>query len=208
GSAISFRISGYRKISGITPKEAGEDFYLVNRMRKAGDVLIWNDETVYPSSRESDRVPFGTGPAVTKGLAGDWESYPFYDSEAFSRIGETCRLFPELFKHDVETPVDEFISDCFRENIWEPLRKNFKTEKLFIRACNEKIDGLRILQILRFYQKGNSLKNFIRFSNAEMDLGLSEDFSFEKSSIEELQKIRNAYFEHEMELRKENDSYL
>ncbi|MFA6654087.1 MAG: glycosyltransferase family 2 protein, partial [Candidatus Delongbacteria bacterium] len=36
GSAISFRISGYRKISGITPKEAGEDFYFVNRMRKAG----------------------------------------------------------------------------------------------------------------------------------------------------------------------------
>jgi cellulose synthase/poly-beta-1,6-N-acetylglucosamine synthase-like glycosyltransferase len=34
GSAISFRVSGYRKISGITPKEAGEDFYFVNRMKK------------------------------------------------------------------------------------------------------------------------------------------------------------------------------
>lgn len=204
GSAISFRISGCRKISGITPKEAGEDFYFVNRMRKAGDILIWNDETVYPSARESDRVPFGTGPAVTKGLAGDWESYPFYDTEAFSRIEETCRLFPELFRHDAETASDDFISEYFGENIWAPLRKNFKTEKLFIRACNEKIDGLRILQILRFYQKGNSLKNFIRFSNSEMDLGLSEDFSFEKSSVIELQEIRNVYFEHEMELRKAN----
>lgn len=204
GSAISFRISGYRKISGITPKEAGEDFYFVNRMRKAGDILIWNDETVYPSARESGRVPFGTGPAVTKGLAGDWESYPFYDTEAFSRIGETCRLFPELFRSDMATPADEFISECFGENIWAPLRKNFKTEKLFIRACHEKIDGLRILQILRFYQKGNSLKNFIKFSNSEMDLDLSEDFSFEKSSVEELQNIRNVYYEHEMEFRKAN----
>ena len=198
GSAISFRISGYRRISGITPKEAGEDFYFVNRMRKAGDILTWNNETVYPSARESDRVPFGTGPAVTKGLAGDWESYPFYDTEAFSRIGETCRLFPELFRNDAETPVDDFISGCFGENIWAPLRKNFKTEKLFIRACHEKIDGLRILQILRFYQKGNSLKNFIRFSNVEMDLGLSEDFSFENSTVDELQEIRNACFNIEM----------
>ncbi|MFO7810252.1 MAG: hypothetical protein R6V47_02630, partial [Candidatus Delongbacteria bacterium] len=206
GSAISFRISGCRKISGITPKEAGEDFYFVNRMRKAGDILIWNDETVYPSSRESDRVPFGTGPAVTKGLAGDWESYPFYDTEVFSRIGETCRLFPELFRSDVPTPIDDFISECFGENIWAPLRKNFKTEKLFIRACHEKIDGLRILQILRFYQKGNSLKNFIRFSNAETDLGLSENFSFENSTVDVLQNIRNAYYDHEMELRKEYES--
>lgn len=204
GSAISFRMNGYRKISGITPKEAGEDFYFVNRMRKAGEILLWNDETVYPSARESDRVPFGTGPAVTKGLAGDWESYPFYDTEAFGRIGETCRLFPELFRSDVETPIDEFISDCFGENIWAPLRKNFKAEKLFIRACHEKIDGLRILQILRFYHKGNSLKNFIGFSKTELNLQLGEDFSFEDSSIVELQKIRNIYYEHEMELRKES----
>ena len=204
GSAISFRISGYRRISGITPKEAGEDFYFVNRMRKSGNIMTWNNETVYPSTRESDRVPFGTGPAVTKGLAGDWESYPFYDTEAFSRIGKTYRLFPELFRRDAKTPIDDFISECFGENIWAPLRKNFKIEKLFIRACHEKIDGLRILQILRFYQKGNSLKNFTGFSNSEMNLGLSEDFSFEKFSVEELQKIRNAYFEHEMELRKES----
>ena len=201
GSAISFKMSGYRKISGITPKEAGEDFYFVNRMKKAGDILVWNEEAVYPSSRESDRVPFGTGPAVTKGLAGDWESYPFYDADAFSRIGETYRLFPELFRRNAETPVDDFISDCFGENIWAPLRKNFKTEKLFIRACHEKIDGLRILQILRFYNKGDSLANFIGFSREELDIDISENFNFESSRLEELDRIRNRYYDFESEMR-------
>ena len=205
GSAISFRMSGYRKISGITPKEAGEDFYFVNRMRKAGEILIWNKECVYPSARESDRVPFGTGPAVTKGLAGDWESYPFYDTEAFSRIGETYRLFPELFRHHLETPVDDFISDNFGENIWEPLRKNFKTEKLFVRACHEKIDGLRILQILKFYQKGNSLKNFVKFSREELSIDIPDNFTFENISVDELNSIRDAYYEHESALRQENE---
>jgi glycosyltransferase involved in cell wall biosynthesis len=202
GSAISFKVAGYRKISGITPKEAGEDFYFVNRMRKAGDILIWNDECVYPSSRESDRVPFGTGPAVSKGLAGDWESYPFYDTVAFSRIGETYRLLPELFRSDLPTPIDEFISECFGENIWAPLRKNFKTEKLFVRACHEKLDGLRILQILKYYHKGNSLKNFIDYSNSELDLGLRSEFNFENAGIGELGKIRDAYFEFEIGKRK------
>ena len=205
GSAISFKISGYRKISGITPREAGEDFYFVNRMRKAGDIITWNDETVYPSARESDRVPFGTGPAVTKGLAGDWESYPFYDQEAFSRIGETYRLLPELFRADVPTPTDDFISGCFGTNVWSPLRKNFKTEKLFIRACHEKLDGLRILQILRYYHKGDSDQNFIRFCNAEIGLELKNDFTIANTPVPELDKIRNAYFQTESEKRKETD---
>jgi len=203
GSAISFRIKGYRKISGITPKEAGEDFYFVNRMKKAGEILIWNDETVFPSSRESDRVPFGTGPAVIKGKKGDWDSYPFYDKEAFARIGETYKLFPKLFIQDCETPIDDFIEENLGQNIWEPLRKNFKAEKLFIRACHEKIDGLRILQILKFYQNGNSLNNLIKFSREELNIGMNNSFSFEKISVKELDDIRNSYFKIENEFRKQ-----
>ncbi len=206
GSAISFKVKGYRKISGITPKEAGEDFYFVNRMKKAGEILLWNDETVYPSARESDRVPFGTGPAVTKGKSGDWDSYPFYDKEGFERIGETCKLFPKLFKADCETPIDEFIQRSFGENIWEPLRKNFKTEKLFVRACHEKIDGLRILQILRYYQIGDSLKNFINFSVNELEMPIKKDFLFDKTSVVEIDAVRNEYFRIESELRKKTRS--
>jgi hypothetical protein len=207
GSAISFRVKGYRKISGITPKEAGEDFYFVNRMKKAGEILIWNDETVYPSARESDRVPFGTGPAVIKGKNGDWDSYPFYDVEAFNRIGETYKLFPKLFKENCETPVDDLLNETFEGNIWEPLRKNFKTEKLFVRACHEKIDGLRILQILRYYQIGDSLKNFINFSVNELEIPIKKDFLFDKTSVAEIDAVRNEYFRIESELRKKHDHY-
>ncbi|MDA3886050.1 MAG: glycosyltransferase family 2 protein [Candidatus Delongbacteria bacterium] len=201
GSAIAFKISGYRKINGITPKEAGEDYYFVNRMKKAGNIIISNTEVVKPSPRASDRVPFGTGPAVIKGISGNWESYPFYDVEAFQRIGKTYTLFPELFKSNIETPIDEFIQDSFGKDIWTPLRNNFKTDKNFIRACHEKIDGLRILQILRFYQKGNSLINFITFSREELNINIEDDFSFENISIVELNKIRDIYFEREMQDR-------
>ncbi|MDA3838030.1 MAG: glycosyltransferase family 2 protein [Candidatus Delongbacteria bacterium] len=202
GSAIAFKTAGYRKINGITPKEAGEDFYFVNRMKKAGEILIWNDEVVRPSSRGSDRVPFGTGPAVIKGIAGNWESYPFYDMEAFEKIGKTYECLPELYKQNIETPTDDFIKDNFGKDIWTPLRKNFKTEKNFIRACHEKLDGLRILQALKYYQTGDSLKNFIKFSREELNIDLRDDFNFEDASINRLNEIRDIYFEREMILRK------
>ncbi|MCK4978972.1 MAG: glycosyltransferase family 2 protein [Candidatus Delongbacteria bacterium] len=201
GSAITFKIAGYRKINGITPKEAGEDFYFVNRMKKAGSVLIMNKEVVKPSSRESDRVPFGTGPAVIKGQMGSWESYPFYDVQGFDRIGKTYELFGSLFREDISTPIDDFITENLGTNIWAPLRKNFKTEQNFIRACHEKVDGLRILQVLRYYQKGDSLENFITFSREKLDIDIKDDFSFESISIKELNTIRDIYFEREKQLR-------
>ena len=203
GSAITFKIAGYRKINGITPKEAGEDFYFVNRMKKAGSVLIMNKEVVKPSSRESDRVPFGTGPAVIKGQAGNWESYPFYDVQSFERIGKTCELFRILFKDIVTTPIDEFLHDSYGKDIWAPLRKNFKTEQSFVRACHEKLDGLRILQILRYYQKGDSLNNFITFSREELSIDIADDFSFENISIKDLNTIRDIYFQREKVVREQ-----
>ncbi|MBN2789549.1 MAG: glycosyltransferase [Candidatus Delongbacteria bacterium] len=202
GSAITFKIAGYRKINGITPKEAGEDFYFVNRMKKAGQVLIWNDQVVKPSSRCSDRVPFGTGPAVIKGIAGNWDSYPFYDFDAFKKIGKTYELLLELFQHNMETPIDSFIAENFGNDIWTPLRKNFKTENNFIRACHEKLDGLRILQVLKYYQKGDSLQNFIIFSREDLGIQISDDFNFDSVPIRRLNEIRDVYFEKEMRCRK------
>ena len=201
GSAIAFKIAGYRKINGITPKEAGEDFYFVNRMKKAGNILIMNKEVVKPSPRESDRVPFGTGPAVIKGQKGNWESYPFYDVQGFDRIGKTYELFGSLFRENITTLIDDFITENLGTNIWAPLRKNFKTEQNFIRACHEKVDGLRILQVLRYYQKGDSLENFITFSREKLDIDIKDDFSFESISIKELNTIRDIYFEREKQLR-------
>ncbi|NOR45591.1 MAG: hypothetical protein GQ534_08415, partial [Candidatus Delongbacteria bacterium] len=201
GSAITFKIAGYRKINGITPKEAGEDFYFVNRMKKAGQIIISNTEVVKPSPRASDRVPFGTGPAVIKGISGNWESYPFYGIQGFEKVGKTYELFSELYKDNASTPIDDFIAGTLGNDIWSPLRNNFKTEQNFIRACHEKIDGLRILQILRFYKKGNSINNFITFSREELRIDISEDFNFKDVSIERLNKIRDIYFESEMQYR-------
>jgi cellulose synthase/poly-beta-1,6-N-acetylglucosamine synthase-like glycosyltransferase len=86
GSAIALTVKNYKSIGGITPKLSGEDFYFLQKLRKKARVLTWNSEKVYPAARFSDRVYFGTGPAMIKGAAGDWSSYPVYHHSRFEEI--------------------------------------------------------------------------------------------------------------------------
>jgi hypothetical protein len=154
GSAMAFPVRAYRKIGGMTPMMSGEDFYFLQKMAKAGQVLFWNREKVFPAARFSDRVYFGTGPAMEKGRRGDWESYPVYRHSLFVKIAETYQLFHDLYLKDVPTPVDHFLEDTFgHRDIWDTLRKNCKSQERFVRACHTKVDGLRILQYLKLEQK-------------------------------------------------------
>lgn len=195
GSAISVRNRAYKNSGGMTPKKSGEDFYFIQKLIKLGAVSRYNKEMVYPGNRYSDRVFFGTGPALIKGKMNDWKSYPIYHYKLFDVIGEVYSLFPLLFKKNIETPIDEFFTKTFKEeNIWNRMRKNFKTQEHFVKACHEKIDGLRILQILKWKQEpeiydNENFKQFIKvFFQAKAtayNLDINR-FSFEENSIYEL----------------------
>ena len=213
GSAMAARVSAYKKINGLTPKKSGEDFYFLQKMVKAGRLLMYNKEIVYPGNRLSDRVFFGTGPAMIKGLSGEWYAYPLFNPYCFNMVKQTIELFPRIFNEDVNTPMDEFIRSQFgEEKIFAPLRKNHKDLQRFIRACHEKIDGLRILQFLKLCHltsPGNdedNLRHFITenfpYQSIVKEL---EQLDFLKSSVENINKIRNFLFEIELKIQKEHD---
>lgn len=150
GSAMALPVKSYRAIRGMTPNKSGEDFYFLQKLRKYGPVLYWNEEKVFPAARFSDRVFFGTGPAMIKGSSGDWSSYPIYNCRHFDEVGETLRSFSHQYKKTVPTPMDGFLKQIFNEeDPWAPLRKNHPSEQRFVRACHEKVDALRVLQYLK-----------------------------------------------------------
>jgi len=149
-------------MGGISPKHSGEDFYFVQHMRKNGPVSHFNNVKVYPQARFSDRVNFGTGPAMIKGNTGDWSSYPFYLPEQFEKIKSTYQSFELLFDKNFETPMSQFLKiQMKKDNIWQSLRKNSKTKESFAHACMQLVDGLRILQFLKSdyqnYSKGDEV---------------------------------------------------
>jgi hypothetical protein len=161
GSAMVVPVWAYRAIGGMTPKKSGEDFYFLQKLRKYGNLLIWNRERVFPGTRFSDRVFFGTGPAMIRGRAGDWSSYPLYHHSFFNHIKNTYDLLPGLYEDpNIPTPLDEFMKKVFGEaNVWKPILNNSRSREQFIRACNQKLDGLRLLQYLKSRQGRSGMED-------------------------------------------------
>ncbi len=213
GSVITMYAKSLKAIGKIAPKTAGEDFYLLQKLRKHGRLIQYNEHFVYPSARISNRVPFGTGPAVADGIKNLWSRCPVYPVEPFNLIEETYKLFPVLFDKDVPTPMDDFFEYIFgTRKIFDPLRSNCKALESFTRACHIKIDGLRILQFVRYYHKINKMSDEENLTN---NLKLIFDknekirikyffspFKFENISISLLQNLRNLLAQKELEFRK------
>lgn len=197
GSAMVFPLWAYKRVGGITPLQGGEDFYLMQKFSKTGIILHKLSETVRPQGRKSDRVPFGTGPAIAKGLDTMAVAYPFYPLEGFDAVKATCDLFPMLYLKDCPTPMTAFLqSQLGTGDLWGPLRKNFRTEDRFVHACHERVDGLRILQFLRTFQevKAPSLQPLRELCEL-YGIVMPEHLSFASSPISELDELRNALFD-------------
>lgn len=216
GSAIAMRAGALRKIGGITPLKSGEDFYLMQKFRKMAPIGLYNEESVFPAARPSDRVDFGTGPAIIKGQHGDWSAYPIYHHSLFDAIEETYHRIPELYAHQIDTDFLTFLQNSNKTSIpdtpdiWQSIRQNVKDLPHFEQAFHEKADGLRILQFLRKKQMENPMRdeealfdNFTYWMPNNIPEWYSRSISFENYSIEQLDTLRRMLWQMEMDLRKE-----
>ena len=125
--------------------------------------MFYNEKCVFPAARPSDRVDFGTGPAIIKGQRGDWSAYPIYHHSLFNNIEETYYRIPELFDHHIDTDFLHFLQNANKTrntiDIWQSIRQNVKDLPHFEQAFHEKADGLRILQFLRQKHKENPMRD-------------------------------------------------
>lgn len=209
GSAIAYKQWAYQKIGGMSPVKSGEDFYFLQQIRKVGKLIIWNDSMVKPAARFSDRVFFGTGPAMIKGNEGNWESYPIYHASLFEHILDFYRNIDTLYQKDVSLVFINYLKELFKnQDFLEPLRKNFKNVEQFKKAVHTKVDGLRILQFMKAKQKElnyddlNSLKENISFHFAKNEINSSDYLNRNLEKLEDLIYFRDLLFEKELKMLK------
>ena len=212
GSAIAMRAGALRKIGNITPLQSGEDFYLVQKFCKMGGLSLFNTEGVYPAGRYSDRVPFGTGPAMLQGTRGIWDSYPIYHHSCFDPIQDAYDRLPELYKDTMSLSDNDFLSflqkDAAHKDIWLDIRRNVTDFEHFVKAFHQKADGLRILQYVRTKHKQHLINEEIAI-NDNLRLWIAEripswltpDQPLKAYSVEQLNTLRDLLFEVEQSLR-------
>lgn len=86
GSCFTVKALAYVKQGGMSRKQAGEDFYFIQKLAPLGHFHEIRSTRVIPSPRPSDRVPFGTGPAIRKFIESSGKGLPAYNPLAFQYL--------------------------------------------------------------------------------------------------------------------------
>jgi len=103
GSAIAIKAIAYVKAGGMNKRSAGEDFYFIQKLLPAGGFFNLTSTTVYPSPRVSTRVPFGTGPVISRLTESPDAGLLSYNPEAFSELRTFFSMVDGFFCEETNT---------------------------------------------------------------------------------------------------------
>ena len=160
GSAFAVRCTPYAQVGGMGKQQAGEDFYFLQKIFPLGKTIEIKTTKVYPAARLSDRVPFGTGPALAKMIAEKKIVKYTYTFESFQMLKSLFSMIDQLFKAAPESMVQtlntlapcllQFLShDNFVPEI-EIINKTTSTLPAFRKRFFNYFNAFKILKYLNF----------------------------------------------------------
>ncbi len=97
GSTMAVRDRAYYQVRGMPKRQAGEDFYLLNKVAKVGRVASCTSSALKIAQRHSGRTPFGTGPAterIGKALL-EGKDFLVYNPKSFALLREWLQVLDE-----------------------------------------------------------------------------------------------------------------
>ncbi len=167
GSAMVCQFDAYIRAGGMREKNGGEDFYFLQALRKIGMIDKIDATTVYPSSRASDRVPFGTGPKIRQIL--DGSNVAFHNPAIFLILGDFYKQsiinFHENNMLNLEANVSKnsceemrnFLNDNNFHNNWLAICKNHgKSQSQMYKALHQWFDAFKILKFVHYCERNVS----------------------------------------------------
>ena len=97
GSTLCISAQHYAVVRGFPRRSAGEDFYLLNKLRKTGEITSLSQPIIFIDARQSARTPFGTGAAVQTMLSEtNDEMAVFYHPVLFGYLKTLLQWFSHL----------------------------------------------------------------------------------------------------------------
>ncbi|KQC13945.1 MAG: hypothetical protein APR63_06655 [Desulfuromonas sp. SDB] len=157
GSSITFINDPYIKVGGFPAKKAGEDFYLLQKLKLHGDIEHIYTTRTYPAARVSSRVPFGTGPALSRYLEGKINLNKLPSPHLFEEIKKWFNYLHNWsesgYPGELQFPsvnIKKFLQQWPAEEIIESCRKNSRTTQSFMNRYYLWFNGLRIRQFINY----------------------------------------------------------
>jgi hypothetical protein len=153
GSAMAVRAWAYVKQGGMNRRQAGEDFYFLQKISWLDQVTELTDITVHPSPRLSGRVPFGTGKAVGDYVAnGELTTYPLQAyRDAQWLLGQVEALW-ETGKPSSDAPeaMARFLGDEYVGSVVPEIQANSSNSGAFRKRFFRWFNAFRLMKLLNF----------------------------------------------------------
>jgi len=158
GSAFACTAKAYIQAGGMNRRQAGEDFYFLQQVAKTTGMTTLQGGMVRPSPRPSERVPFGTGKAVSMQNSQGGSPFFFSDKAAFLLLQKWLALASQHWQtgaaqllnraEELDHRLAEFLTRLNVEASWTRLQANYRSPHQFIRGFHCWFDGLRTRQLL------------------------------------------------------------
>ncbi len=211
GSTMVCDYESYIKIGGMNKKKAAEDFYFLEKLSKIVNIDYIESTKVYPSSRKSWRVPFGTGQRVNRFFAKTHPEYFLYNPASFDILKKWNEVFynEEIKKgtdylneaKKINTELYKFLQQQKLIESWDKILKNSNNPKQILNQKKFWFDGFRTLKLihhLRDYALP-SINMFTALDNLFRMLNYKFDLNKGKSDVPDL-KIQLQYLNNLREL--------
>lgn len=161
GSSFAVRMDAYVKQGGMNKRQAGEDFYFLQKIISLENYTEINSTRVIPSPRESDRVPFGTGAAMrllqsneevelkTYSLKSYIDLKGFFDE--IPNLYETNKKIIENYHEGLPYPLKTFLSENQFINQLASIQSNVSSPETFRDRFFRWFNAFKVIKYLNYY---------------------------------------------------------
>ncbi len=163
GSAFAVRAKDYVAQGGMNKRQAGEDFYFLQKLIATGRYVSPDTTRVYPSARFSVRTPFGTGQSVRQ-IVENGGIYPVYHFEAFRQLKGFFSDIICCYKADGQVihkyigrqPVGlkNFLEEIKGVELLQEVNANCASGKQFLKRFYDHFNAFRVLKYLNYVHEG------------------------------------------------------
>jgi len=146
------RAGAYTRVGGMNKRKAGEDFYFLHKLTNGNEYGEIISTTVYPSSRESDRVPFGTGRAIQEALKSE-KKLLTYNPQSFLIFKKLIAQLPEVYQGKLQLEhlneeMHGFLNLISLSALIQSCKKNTSTYTSFKKRFYSRIDAFLFMKYL------------------------------------------------------------